>query len=87
MDEEKKREESSAEDEEVDFDLAMEAAREVSEEFFRKLGGVYVEEVGGFVIDDPLMEEEWEQRIEVALKELNVRANEVYRRKKRERSQ
>jgi hypothetical protein len=87
MDEEEKAGGSSAEGEEIDFELAMEAAREVSEEFFRKLGGVYVEEVGEFIIDDPLMEEEWEQRIEEALKEMNVRVNEVYRQKKQERSQ
>jgi hypothetical protein len=87
MDEEKKREESSPEDEEVDFELAMEAAREVSEEFFRKWGCVYVEECGGFLIDNPLMEEELEQRIEEGLKEMNVRVNEVYRQKKQERSQ
>lgn len=88
MDEEKKNEESSAEGEEIDFDLAMEAAREVSDELFRKWGGVYVEEVGGYINfnEEDLTVEELEKRAEESLKEMNIRVNELYRRKKQERS-
>ena len=87
MDEEKKSEEPSAEGEEVDFELAMEAAREVSDEFFRSQGGVYVEELGGFVDfnEEELTVEELDEKMEEALKEMNVRVNELYRRKKQEK--
>jgi hypothetical protein len=84
MDEEKKSGESPAEDEEIDFELAMEAAREVSDEFFHSQGGVYVEELGGFVNfnEEELTAEELAKKTEEALKEMNVRVNVVYRLKK-----
>lgn len=84
MDEEKKNEESSAEGEEVDFELAMEAGREAGAELIRSWGGVELEG-WGFFIEESLTDEEWERRIEEGLKELNVRGNEIYRRKKEEK--
>ncbi|HWT03803.1 MAG TPA: hypothetical protein VN256_26380 [Pyrinomonadaceae bacterium] len=85
MDEEKKNEASSAEDEGVDFGLAMEAGREASTELLRSRGGIELED-GGFYLEEELTDEEMERRIEEGLKELNKRGNELYRRKKQEHS-
>jgi hypothetical protein len=84
MDEEKRNEESSAEDEKVDFELAKEAAGEVISEVIRRWGGGELED-GGFYLEEELTDEELEQRAEELLKELNVRANEIYRQKKQEK--
>lgn len=84
MDEEGRNEESSAEDDEIDLNLAMEASREVSDEFFRSWGGIELEG-GGFYLEEEFTDNEWERRIEEGLKEMTVRVNEIYRRKKQEK--
>lgn len=84
MDEEKKNKGASVEDGEIDLELAKEAAREVLSEKIRSWGGIELED-GGFYIEESLTDEEREQKTQELLKELNVRANEVYRRKKQEK--
>ena len=69
----------------MDFESAKEAAREATSEAFRRRGGVHVEECGGFYLGESLAGGEPEQGAEELLKELNARANEIYRRKKLER--
>lgn len=84
MDEENRNDKSSAEDDEIDIKLATEVAREAGAELFRSWGGVELEG-GGFHLEESLTDEQWERRIEEGLKEMNVRVNEIYRRKKQEK--
>ena len=85
MDEEKKAGHPAAGGDEIDIELALEAARETSPELFRRLGGVCLEECGGFYSEDSLTDEERGRKIEEVLNEMNARVNELYRRKKLEK--
>jgi len=58
-------------------ELALESAREISGEAFNRLGDI---------MDAQLTKEEEEQEIEKLLEEINIRGNEIYQRKKQERS-
>jgi hypothetical protein len=75
MGEEKENEGSSTKNNEFDLELALEAAREVSTEAFRRLGEIY---------GSSLTEEEQEQKIGEVIEEMNIQGNEIYQRKKQE---
>ena len=71
MVEENKENEASAQSSELN-PLAMEAARELSPEFLHR----------SVAIMEGLSEEEQEQATELLIKEMNIRVNEIYQRKK-----
>ena len=58
-------------------EMAIETAHELADEALDRFGAI---------MEAPLKEEEKEQEIEKLLKELNMRGNEMYRQKKKERS-